>query len=363
MLTSINTAENDYYDSGWRKGLPWLYYVANAKDVIQKDKRMKGRIELQSDSTSTLGLLRFIAAKYSLEGDFLGYENFTTQLQLCGADYEYGKDYREFGTTVKTSCNFDASELITSSIQPNNTDVFYELFLIDTSDNYIDVPVKINNYVDSNGDKPNESSNIKDWKLTRRFFIFDTKSGIEGSGSYSDGDKYSSYIRWLYKVKIVVELDPNGNDQMFIPYVELEYRSKALSFIPNSSLSHITFEAVYKFDSSAYWLVALIFFAVINAFILIITAWKIFCWTRRHPSQLMGSVYGIKLVYKIIFFFCETWSTLMFWYLFGISASLYGFFKLSTSPYLILFQDENNNLTPWAVIFAFVFVFKLAVII
>jgi meckelin len=230
---------------------------------------------------------------------------------------------------------------------------------VDTESNYIDVPVKIKNYVDSSGDNPNESSDIGDWKLTRRFFIFDTKSGIEGSGAYSAGETYSSYIRWLHKVSIEIELDPEGTDEMYIPYVELEYRSKSLSFIEDSSTDSISFMTSYKFNSSDYWLAALIIFGIVNGVVFIITAFKVYCWTRRHPSQLMGSVYGFKLVYKIIFYFCDTWSTLMFWYLFSVSASVYAFFKLGTSPLLMMFQDENNNLTPFAVIFAFIFVFKV----
>jgi hypothetical protein len=82
MLTSVTTEENTYYDSGWRENLPWLYYQSGAETVIEKDSRIQGRIEFQSSSSSSLGLLRFVAAKYSLEGDFLGYEDLTTQLQL-----------------------------------------------------------------------------------------------------------------------------------------------------------------------------------------------------------------------------------------------------------------------------------------
>ena len=331
--------------------------------MIRSDNRIQGTIEFQSDSSSKLGFLRFVAAKYDLEGNFLGYENITTQMQLCGADYKLGRDYRHFGKSVKTTCKFDPSKLVDADLQPNNTDMFYELFLVDTENNYIDVPVKIQNYVDSNGDKPNESDNISNWKFTRRFFIYDTKSGIEGADAFEGGSTYSSYIRWLHRVEIVIELDPDGDDTLYIPYVELEYRSKALSFIENSANDEVSFRAKYTFNPDDYWIVAYIFFGIINGFVVLITGFKIFSWTRRHPKQLMGSVYWMKLIYKLIFYFFETWSTLMFWYLFAVSASLYAFFKLGTSPILLMFQDEDNNLTPYAVIFTITICFKLFVII
>lgn len=53
----------------------------------------------------------------------------------------------------------------------------------------------------------------------------------------------------------------------------------------------------------------------------------------------------------------------MFWFLFAVAASIYAFFKVGTAPILLLFQDENHNLTPFAVIFGFVFFMRLAVII
>lgn len=291
MTTSILTSQNSYYDSGWRQGIPWLYYVSDAKSVIQKDSRMKGTIEFQTSSSTKLGVLNFVAAKYSLEGDFLGFEDLTSQLQLCGADYTYGKDYREFGKTVQTTCKFDPSKLIDSALQPNNTDIFYELFMKDVDGNYIDIPVKIQNYLVSTDQYPNHSEDINNWKLTRRFFIYDTLSGVEGNGKYAAGSTYSTYVRWLHTVKIMVELDPNSNDKMYIPYVELEYRAKSLTNIDNGSYDEISFEAKYSFDPTNYWIVALIIFAIINGVVLLIVLFKIYCWARRHPKQLMGSVY------------------------------------------------------------------------
>ena len=82
MQTSITSQQNDFYDSGWRLNLPWLYYAATGDAVIEKANRVQGKIEFQSSSTTVLSTLRFVMSKYSLEGDFLGYEDLTTQLQL-----------------------------------------------------------------------------------------------------------------------------------------------------------------------------------------------------------------------------------------------------------------------------------------
>jgi meckelin len=352
------TAENTFYNTGWISNYPWIYYQGNAKDYLENGDRVKRKFKFQSTDSK----MRFVLGQYSLEGDFLGFRDLTTELQLCPTDYEYGQDYREFGKSVKSKCEISVSKLINSNLQPNNTDVFYDLWYVDSNGDYLDVPVKINNYIDSSGGRPNESSDKKNWKLTRRFFIYDTQSGLEGTDAYKNGGSYGEFIRWLSKVNIIVELDTGGNDSVFIPYVELEYNSKAKNVISSDSSTDIEFEAKYTMDPGNFWLVAYIFFGIINGIVILMTIWKVYVWTRRHPSPLMGSVYSIKLILNSIFIFIESWSIMMFWFLFFLSFSFYASFKLSEAPSLLMPQDEDNNLTPFAVIFGFVCGLKLIVI-
>eukprot|EP00343_Euplotes_focardii_P000821 CAMPEP_0205803036 /NCGR_PEP_ID=MMETSP0205-20121125/5557_1 /ASSEMBLY_ACC=CAM_ASM_000278 /TAXON_ID=36767 /ORGANISM="Euplotes focardii, Strain TN1" /LENGTH=196 /DNA_ID=CAMNT_0053070447 /DNA_START=710 /DNA_END=1297 /DNA_ORIENTATION=+ len=196
MEESIVNQQNDFYDTGWKENLVWIYYQEDANQVIEKASRVQGKAQFQTSSTTKLGLLKFVLGMYNLEGDFLGFQNLSTQLQLCPAAYEDGMDWRRFGTSVEAECYYNISQLIDTSIQPNNTDIFYDLWLVDVNNNYIDVPVKILNYVDSTGSKPNLSSDRSKWKLTRRFFIYDTKSGLEGANSYTGGVELGTYIRW-----------------------------------------------------------------------------------------------------------------------------------------------------------------------
>jgi hypothetical protein len=69
---------------------------------------------------------------------------------------------------------------------PRNENIFYELFLQDYNGDLIDVPVLIRNFKDINGGTPNDASQTDEsqYRLVRRFFIFDTRSGTEGTNSY-----------------------------------------------------------------------------------------------------------------------------------------------------------------------------------
>jgi hypothetical protein len=100
---------------------------------------------------------------------------------------EVARAYR-IGTTVNFSCNFDLARLVS----PNKFDHFrnenfvYEMYLVDYNDDLIDIPILITNVRGSAGDEPNADSDESRWLLTRRFFMFDTMSGIQ-DGDFPDG--------------------------------------------------------------------------------------------------------------------------------------------------------------------------------
>lgn len=57
------------------------------------------------------------------------------------------------------------------------------MFLVDYDGSLIDVPIKVNQLYNTDGEQANLSEDEKDWVLTRRFFLFDTVSGIEGDNA------------------------------------------------------------------------------------------------------------------------------------------------------------------------------------
>ena len=67
---------------------------------------------------------------------------------------------------------------------PDSANYFYEMYILDENNDLIDIPVLISNYRDSNGDQPNLEYNAETSQLVRRFFMFDTISGITGIGGY-----------------------------------------------------------------------------------------------------------------------------------------------------------------------------------
>ena len=134
--------------------MAWIYYQRNA-EVVLNDQRVGMLVTFDPTDTSQTNLLQFVLAEFYLNGTFISYYNLTDQLVLCPHSYIIGVSYKKFGTNVDVSCELDLSVYITAS-----ETTFYELYLLDTSNNktLIDVPILIKNFVDSDGSMPNQSN-------------------------------------------------------------------------------------------------------------------------------------------------------------------------------------------------------------
>ena len=180
-----------YPDKGFQQGLPWLYYdkKRNGKDIIEEAARVKFRASFDIDKPEIglLTTLKFVLAKYDIEGEFLGFEEMTDQLVICEKPMEEVQRIYRIGTSVKIECTYDLANLISENKfdRPRQQNIFYELFLVDwdgtPNGRLVDVPILMTNMVDSSfgTTAPNTENDEERWLLTRRFFLFDTISGID----------------------------------------------------------------------------------------------------------------------------------------------------------------------------------------
>lgn len=88
----------------------------------------------------------------------------------------------KFGAVQENNCEFSLSSLIKWDPDnlPDEANSFFDLFIMDRNGNLIDVPVLMRNFRDKGGNTPNTGSTISDsWRFVRRFFIYDTISGVD----------------------------------------------------------------------------------------------------------------------------------------------------------------------------------------
>ena len=86
--------------------------------------------------------------RFSLEGDFLGFETLTDQLLVCETSTDEISRLMSFGTTIENSCTFDLSTLTSTSQydHPALENQFFELYIQDYNGDLIDIPVLIRNF-------------------------------------------------------------------------------------------------------------------------------------------------------------------------------------------------------------------------
>jgi len=124
--------------------------------------------------------LRFKLAEYDILGNFIRFEYLSDQVFICETPKEEVEQILKFGTTLVKQCSFDLSRLTNKLDYPKQANMFYDLFLEDFDGTLIDVPVKILQAIDYTSNPDMES-----WMLNRRFFLYDTITGIEEAGGFN----------------------------------------------------------------------------------------------------------------------------------------------------------------------------------
>ncbi len=92
---------------------------------------------------------------------------------------------------------------------PKEANTFFELFILDRRGNLIDVPVLIKNFRNSKGEIVNSGTFSDSWRFVRRFFVYDTLSGIDQVNGFTN-NTIPSIVRWANSIKFKITLDPNN---------------------------------------------------------------------------------------------------------------------------------------------------------
>lgn len=224
------------------------------------------------------------------------------------------------------TCNLDLSVYISSS-----ETIFYELYLVDLNNTLVDVPVLVRNLVDTSGSKPNEDSDESKWKLVRRFFIYDNVSGKEGIDAYVNGDT-TSVLQYMQSATLRVRLINDQDQKIYVPVLILDYKAQMTNNINNSdSTDSITFKSQYTMNTAKFWRIALGVFIGMNIFVLIITALRLYIWTKNNPSAHTRHSYTSKLLFQGFWYLAGTWAFIIFWFLIGTTAYWFIFYKLQST--------------------------------
>lgn len=137
--------------------------------------------------------LNITLAKYSMDGEFLGMEPLTTQLELCGGGYNHLTRWLKFGVEVLVECELRVAQWL----YQNLTTYFYEPYYVDSKGSYVAMPVLVKN-IRRDGTEVNFGVDVRN-VMRRRFFLYDFLSGVTSAGARPD------VIRILSKAEIMLQ--------------------------------------------------------------------------------------------------------------------------------------------------------------
>lgn len=261
---------------------------------------------------------------------------------------------RKFGSITVNECDILLSDLLKPETLPAAANLFFELYLDDGQGRFIDVPALVRNRrsggaTAAGGSEDNSLPNLgvavsNEWKLARRFFVYDTISGISGGGISSGGfgaeGAGPEYVRWAEELSLKVEMDMERPERIYRPYVAVRYKAAKVPShgFDSSSRARARFVVEYFSDYQSLMqsvLIGLIFMSILAA---AATLLRVCCYARRNPSSAMGSSKEAHTVYiyKVLFNLIDTWSEYVFWLLFFSCSSIFIAYKMQTNAYLLL---------------------------
>ena len=221
-------------EDGFMKGYPSIYMNKETNDKVLSygNTPIKFRVSLNEENKE-MGIeksLHFYLGKYDIHGNFYGFEPMTNQLFLCDIPAEEVEKVFLVGNTVEIGCQFDVSTLSNKYLDhPRNENFFYELYLQDYDGTLIEIPVLIENIQKDSGAKPNEFDVEADWILTKRFFLFDTLSGIENESDFPHGEPKT--VQYAKSIELIIKLEPKTAEKISLPILKIGYRARAVSSI------------------------------------------------------------------------------------------------------------------------------------
>lgn len=275
---------------GARENFPWLYYRNPTLSILQNENKLNFQVSIDKRDPLNFYKLDYVVYVYALDGSFIGIFPLTDQLSLCSKKHQDGHRYREFQTSYVNECEINVENFLAHR---NNTIEFYEVFMRDPQDknNLIDIPVRIVNTpnVLFPGKLNNETA-VESQILVRRFFLIDNVSGIQGDGNFEAYKKQTNKkvtpfaIRYPSKIKLTITLRNIDEAKIFVPVIEIFYKSKLVSSIPDSYLAKLSLIVDYDMDITSFNNTMLAFLITLTVIVIIGGSIKFNVWRNTHPK-------------------------------------------------------------------------------
>eukprot|EP00051_Salpingoeca_urceolata_P013872 m.175519 g.175519 ORF g.175519 m.175519 type:complete len:968 (+) comp17921_c0_seq7:1121-4024(+) len=327
----------------WPAELPWLLYSAGSTADRATDLAVKAsfsQTEFWPVPAST-SQLAFVLAAYNVHGDFLGFSNLTSQLQLCEATPSFMSSFLRFGVLFDNTCQLNLEQQFAEL--PSL--VFYDFYVMDVGQKLYPLPVLVSN---SQGD-------VSQRQFTRRLFVVDAVSGL-GEDALSGGSSQLRAVRLAKSISLRITLDKGTSGRIFPPVLEITYGDVAYPFQAGAT-AQATFSVTYESSFSDYQTDMTIVLVVFAFVAFVVFAIRLAAWRSKNRALYIDFR---TLVYSIIGL-GEVYAGIVFWVLFGSSLYWLIFYQGQSDVTVLLSTDAGQDL--FRAMLVIVFVFKALAVV
>ncbi|CAD8175227.1 unnamed protein product [Paramecium pentaurelia] len=334
---------------------PALFPSVNIETINIYQTVLPQTMKLDDSDSKNRRYLNYSIQKYDLEGNMISDTTLRSEFIFCPHSPGDEINSRAFGLNMKISCSLDLDAFL-----QNYEMYLYELQVTavrdDNTINPQNVYFLVNNLKDKDGNKPNSDSASQSSIFVKRIFLVDT---ITSKKDYTNPAETPEYIRYASKIKIVILPSQDSYEQIYVPYVYVEY-----SIVRNSgeSFGYADFEFAVQISPNPtnYWITIIILFAIYNVIILLVWLFRIYVWTKANPSNSIRENYMWQLLKNMIQLLIDSWTDWMFYFLFFMTAYWFVFFKFQNTPFLLMLdQNDSSNYLPFYGLFYTIFALRL----
>ena len=110
--------------------------------------------------------------------------------------------------------------------------------------------------------------------MTRRFFLFDTVSGVPQNDYPLPGEP--STVRYPNKMTIEITMDEENEEMIYVPILRISYRERTAVYIKNTNAeATVEFSTYYISSTESFWNTATIIFYICLVICIIIVVIKV----------------------------------------------------------------------------------------
>jgi len=203
------------------------------------------------------------------------------------------------------------------------------------------VPVLITNYK-KDDTTPNEPYDLEKSNLFRRFFVYDTISGIEASDGFKNLAN-AKVVRYASKVRLAVELDPENEEKIIVPLLSITYEEMKTNLITEDTNVKVSYLIEYYQSGAGFLNTTLILLIISQVLILCIVIIKVVYFCRANPPTLLGAKFRAFFTFRLVYFVCDTWANYSFYVGFFVTFYWFIMYKMQDYAYLLLPNAENSG--------------------